>query len=84
MSVHESVKCCSVLWHTLYCRGDCTHFGLPNPELPQLGQFQEEIDSYDRMWALYGRFYSGLGELTQQDWLSFRCASACLYACCCF
>ena len=56
----------------LCCRGDCTHFGLPDPELPLLGQLQEEIDSHDRMWALYDQFYSGLGELTQQDWLSFR------------
>ena len=56
----------------LYCRGDCTHFGLPDPELPLLGQLQEEIDTYDRTWALYDQFYSGLGELAQQDWLSFR------------
>ena len=59
-------------------------FGLLDPELPQLGQLQEEIDSYDRMWALYDQFYSGLGELTHQDWLSFRCASACLCVHCSF
>ena len=38
MSVHESVKCYNVLLHTLFYRGDYTHLGLPEPELPLLGQ----------------------------------------------
>lgn len=65
-------------------RGDCAQFGLPDPELPQLGQLQEEIDSHDRMWALYDQFYSGLEELTQQDWLSFRLASALNFCSLCY
>ena len=63
----------SPVWYpSLHCRGDCAHFGLPDPQLPLLGQLEHEIDSYDRMWALYDQFYSELGELTRQDWLSFR------------
>ena len=43
MSVHESVKCWSVLWHILYCRGDCTHFGYQTLSCPSWASFKRRL-----------------------------------------
>lgn len=40
-------------------------------------ELRADIEQYESNWVLFEQFNNGLGELTEEDWISFR--SVCHY-----
>lgn len=57
------------------CSFECKHFGLPEPEFPVADELKIDIGEYESNWVLFEQFNNGLGELTKEDWISFRFVS---------
>ena len=55
-----------------FLRSDCEHFGMSQPEFPLGEELQADISQHEQMWALYEEFSSGLEQLSEEDWISFR------------
>ena len=54
------------------CSFECKHFGLQEPEFPVADELKTDIEEYESNWVLFEQFNNGLGELTKEDWISFR------------
>lgn len=53
-------------------RFECKHFGLQEPGFPVADELKTDIAEYESNWVLFEQFNNGLGELTKEDWISFR------------
>nr|CAB3240329.1 cytoplasmic dynein 2 heavy chain 1-like [Phallusia mammillata] len=51
---------------------ECQHFELPAPDFSLAEEIRVDLEELEVTWLLYEDFYSGLTEMAQQDWISFR------------
>ena len=42
------------------------------PDFPQAEELKEDLEKYEAMWGLFEEFNTGLQNLAQEDWISFR------------
>ncbi len=40
-------------------------------------ELKTDIEQYESNWVLFEQFNNGLGELTKEDWISFRLVGYC-------
>ncbi|TRY83670.1 hypothetical protein DNTS_027964 [Danionella cerebrum] len=51
---------------------DCEHFNLRSPDVSLAVDTLRDLQECSEMWELYQEFDSGLEDIAQQDWISFR------------
>ena len=54
---------------------DSSHFGIKEPEFPQLNEVQEDLEKYEEMWGLFEEFNKDLKEMSKEEWIIFRSKS---------
>ena len=42
------------------------------PDFPQAEELKEDLEKFEAMWGLFEEFNTGLQNLAQEDWISFR------------
>ena len=56
----------------LSCSTDSEHFGCDRPSFALLEELREDITRHEEMWSLYEEYSTQLGEMSSQDWITFR------------
>ena len=55
--------------------GDHAHFGIDDPEFPQLDEVEEDLNKIENTWGLFDEFHTALKEMSQEEWIIFRSKS---------
>jgi dynein heavy chain 2 len=51
---------------------DCSHFGIKEPDFPQLEEVEKDVEKHEEMWGLFEEFNSSMKEMVQEEWIIFR------------
>ncbi|KAJ3098912.1 Cytoplasmic dynein 2 heavy chain 1 [Phlyctochytrium planicorne] len=54
---------------------DCAHFGIPQVELEEVEKVKSELRACEDMWNIFEEYFSQIGAILQEDWISFRTKS---------
>ena len=52
--------------------GDCSHFGIQEPEFENFERINEDLEKYEQMWGMFEEFNTGMEEMTKEEWIVFR------------
>ena len=53
-------------------REQAEHFQLSKPDFPVVQELEEDLVQYEQTWSLYEEYSNALGEMANEDWISFR------------
>ena len=53
-------------------QGDHEHFGLDDPEFPQLDEVEEDLGKIESTWGLFDEFHTSMKEMADEEWILFR------------
>ena len=52
--------------------GDCSHFGIQQPEFEQYAEVEKDLTKTEQMWAMYEEFNNELDQMAKEEWIVFR------------
>ena len=55
--------------------GDHHHFGLDDPDFPQLDEVEDDLSQIENTWGLFDEFHSSMKEMAEEEWILFRSKS---------
>ncbi len=54
---------------------DCAHFGLKEPDFPQLDEVKADLEKHEEMWGLFEEFNTSMKDMSKEEWIIFRSKS---------
>ena len=54
---------------------DHEHFGIEEPDFPQLDNVEEDLSKIEKNWGLFDEFHTNLKEMANEEWIIFRSKS---------
>jgi dynein heavy chain 2 len=56
-------------------KSDHSHFGLDDPDFPQVDQVDEDLAKIEDTWGLFDEFNTSLKDMSKEEWIIFRSKS---------
>ena len=54
---------------------DHEHFGIEEPDFPQLDKVEEDLSKIEQNWGLFDEFHTNMKEMANEEWIIFRSKS---------